>query len=450
MRVVAAIALVFVLSLPLPGEASHDLQALIDDAPSGATISVPPGAHGPVTITRPITLVGEPGAVIDGGGEGTVVRVTADDVTIRGLEITGSGDSLERENAGVFIEGAGGRVIGNTFTDVLFGVYVRHGVGTEIRGNEIGAKDLGPGRRGDPIKLWGSPGSQVVDNSVTSGRDVVLWYSEESMVRNNTITDGRYGLHFMYSHDVVVEHNTLTDNSVGAFLMYSYRLTFNDNVVTGNHGPSGYGLGLKDVDGVEAHGNRFVGNRIGVYLDNSPTARGVEHHFTGNLFAHNDQGVTLLPAVAGNVFTDNAFVENREQVGVAGSGTPSANAWSVDGTGNHWSDFVGYDADGDGIGDLSHQVNDLFSSLTDGTADLMIFSGSPAARVVDAAARAFPSLRPEPKAVDPAPLISLPDWAFASDPEPASSTATAATAVALMATSAALFTLARRRKEMAA
>ncbi|UCG40722.1 MAG: nitrous oxide reductase family maturation protein NosD, partial [Acidimicrobiia bacterium] len=435
----AALALLIAVTAALPswGAASHDLQEAIDLAPAGSTVPVPAGIHGPVSITKPLRLVGEPGAILDGGGNGTVIAVRADDVTVQGLTIRNSGDSLEREHSGVFVTGARPTIADNTFEDVLFGVYIRHGVGSVVSGNLIGAKDLGPGRRGDPIKLWGSPGSQVIDNTVAYGRDVVLWYSEESTVRRNTITGGRYGLHFMYSHDATVEHNTLADNSVGAFLMYSYRLTFNDNIVTGNHGPSGYGLGLKDVDGVEAHRNRFVGNRIGVYLDNSPTALGVEQHFTGNLFAHNDQGVTLQPAISGNVFTNNAFVENREQVGVNGSGTPSENAWALDGVGNHWSDFVGYDADGDGIGDMAHQVNDLFSSLTDGSANLMIFSGSPAARVIDAAARAFPSLRPEPKAVDPSPLVALPDWTTAERDDSASG-ATAVAALVLLGTAAAL------------
>ncbi len=422
------------------------LQEAIDAAPAGATIVVPPGVHDAIEITRPLTLEGTTDSIIDGGGAGTVVRILADDVTIRGLTIRASGDSLERENSGIFIDGAGATIVDSVLDDVLFGIYVRHGVGTVISANTIGAKPLDAGRRGDPIKLWGSPGSLVSDNVITAGRDVVLWYSEEGTVEGNRISGGRYGLHFMYSHDMVVQGNELTDNSVGAFLMYSSRLAFNDNVIIGNHGPSGYGLGLKDVDGVEATGNRFVGNRIGVYLDNSPTAAGVEQHFSQNLFAHNDVGVLLLPAVAGNVFFSNAFIENREQVGVAGSGTPHDNAWSQDGVGNHWSDFAGFDADGDGIGDLPHEINDLFSSLTDGNDDLLLFSGSAAARAVDAAARAFPTLRPEPKAIDPSPLIGLP--AFVERGRSAAPIPTVVVGLALLGAAMALASVARSTKEL--
>ncbi len=413
-RLLVVVLVVAGVATTSPAHAVDDLQGLIDGAEAGSELLVPAGTYSPIVIDKPITLQGIGNPVIDGHGEGTVVTINADDVTITGFTIRSSGRSLDHEDSGVFAQGARITVTHNVFEDVLFGIYLRLGEDSVITHNVIGAKDLESGRRGDPVKLWESPRTLFADNSVQSGRDVVLWYSEGIVIRDNVIQDGRYGLHFMYSHDAMVSGNTLRDNSVGAFLMYSYNLTFNDNLVVGNHGPSGYGMGLKDMDGVEASGNEFIGNRIGIYLDNSPTKVDLIQHFTDNLIAHNDVGVMLLPAVQGNVFSGNAFVENREQVGVAGSGTPRNNDWAANGIGNHWSDFAGYDADGDGLGDIPHRVDDLFSALTDTKSELMIFSGSPAARLIDAAARAFPTLRPEPKAIDPSPLVDLPSFAAPS------------------------------------
>ena len=48
--------------------------AFIHAAP-GDTITVPAGTYDPIVITKPITLVGVGGPVIDGRGEGTVVAV---------------------------------------------------------------------------------------------------------------------------------------------------------------------------------------------------------------------------------------------------------------------------------------------------------------------------------------------------------------------------------------
>lgn len=405
------IAVLFGLTGPDSAQAAGDLQSMIDAAAPGSVLDVPAGTYGPITIDKPLSLRGVGNPIIDGGSEGTVVRIESDDVTITGFTIRHSGESLDRENSGIFGKGKRITFTHNVLEDVLFGIYLRECDGSVITHNVIGAKDLESGRRGDPVKLWECPGSLLADNAIERGRDVVLWYSEDMVVRDNVVRNGRYGLHFMYSHDALVTGNTLTDNSAGVFLMYSYNLTFNDNLVVGNHGPSGYGLGLKDMDGVEAAGNQFVGNRIGIYIDNSPTKVDLIQHFSDNLLAHNDVGIMLLPSVKGNVFSGNAFVENREQVGVAGSGTPRDNDWAANGIGNHWSDFAGYDADGDGIGDVPHRVDDLFSALTDVKSELMLFSGSPAARLVDTAARAFPTLRPEPKAVDPSPIIALPAFA---------------------------------------
>ncbi len=393
-----------------PGSAQDgDLQALIQAAPVGARIVLPAGTYaGPIVIDRPLTVESEEGAMIVGTGEGSVVTIAADDVTLRGLTVRGSGISNDTEDAGVSATGRNLVIEDNTLTDVLFGIYLRQSPGSIVRGNEVGAKDLEPGRRGDGIRLWESAGSTVERNAVDGGRDLVMWYSNGLVVRDNTVTNGRYGLHFMYSDDVVVEGNRLSGNSVGAFLMYSRRFTFVDNHVSGNNGPSGYGLGLKDIDGAEVHDNTFVENRIGVYLDNSPTSPDVRQHFTGNVFAYNDVGVTLLPSVRRNVFSENAFVDNREQVARQGDGVLRDNIWTIDGRGNYWSDYAGYDADQNGIGDIHYRIEDLFAQVTDERPDLRLLSETPAAKVVDAAAKAFPTMRPDPKVIDDAPLVQPP------------------------------------------
>ncbi len=386
-----------------------DVQALIDATPTGGTLVLQPGTYsGGVVVDRPLTIEGSPGAIIDAGGEGTVLTVTADDVTVRGLVLRRSGISLDREDAGIRVEGSRAVIEGNTLEDVLFGILLVASTDSVVSGNTVGAKNLDPGRRGDGIRLWESDRSVVRDNVVEHGRDLLFWFSTDIEITGNRVRDGRYGLHFMYADSVLVEGNRLEGNSVGAYLMYSSDLVFRDNVVSESNGPSGYGLGLKDVDGVEATGNRIVANRVGVYLDGSPFTPGVVHHFTGNLLAYNDTALLFLPNVDGNVFSDNAFVDNREHVAISGSGRLSGNTWSVEGVGNHWSDYAGYDADGDGVGDVAYRIDDLFGDASGRHPELLLLDGTPAARVVDAAAEAFPAMRPEPRVTDDAPLVRAP------------------------------------------
>lgn len=389
--------------------AAEDLQALIDAAEPGSVLVIPAGDYdGPITIDKPLELRGEGRPRVDGHGQGSVINVAADDVTLTGLVVANTGSSLEAENAGISVFGERVTVVGNQLENVLFGIYLRGADDSYIADNVVGAMERDVAKRGDGIRLWESSGTLIERNTVDGGRDTVLWFSDDLILRDNSFTNGRYGIHFMYSDRAIVERNFLSGNSVGGFLMYSHDLTLRDNLVTNSQGPSGYGIGLKDIDGVEATGNRFIGNRIGVYFDNSPSTPGLQHQFSNNLFAFNETGAAFLPSVEGNVFTNNAFVDNGEQVGVQGSGDFEGNIWTIEGVGNHWSDFAGYDANRDGVGDIPYRLVDLFSTLTDKNADLHFFDQTPAAQAIDLAAEMFPAFRPRPKVEDTSPLMEMP------------------------------------------
>jgi nitrous oxidase accessory protein len=393
-------------------EAPNDLQAIIDDAAPGSIIDLGPGAYaGDVTIDKPLTITGRDWPVIDGGGNGTIIEVTAPDVTIENLIIRASGASLDREDSGISVLAPRVTIRNNRFEDVLFGMFLRTAPDSVILNNIVGAKDVFIANRGDGIRLWESAGSIVEGNIIQGGRDTVFWFTDNIVVRNNSISEGRYGLHFMYSDGAVIEGNILSSNSVGAFMMYSRDVTIRNNVMADNSGPSGYGLGLKDMDDFSLSGNRFVSNRVGLYLDNSPSSAGSEGWIENNLFAYNQIGASFLPAVKNNNFSGNTFIDNVEQVGITASGNFSGNAWSVDGRGNYWSDFAGYDADGDGIGDVSYRVDDLYNTLTDKYPDLAFFDETPASKAIDLAAQMFPVLRPEPIIEDEHPLVKRPELA---------------------------------------
>ncbi len=82
-----------------------DLQKAINDAPAGATVRVPAGAW-PVqlVIDKAVTLVGEPGAVLDGGGRGPVVRIAAPRANVRLEKLTLRNGNAEAGGAVAFQE----------------------------------------------------------------------------------------------------------------------------------------------------------------------------------------------------------------------------------------------------------------------------------------------------------------------------------------------------------
>ena len=382
---------------------TRSLASVLEGVADGDRVRVVGGVHhGPFLVKRTIELLGEGWPVLDGGGRGTVVSLLARGTRLEGFVVRGSGTSLDEESSGVVVEAPGVVVRGNRLEEVLFGIYLRKAEGAVIEGNVIRGMDLDLPRRGDAIRVWYSDGVQIRANHVSDARDVVLWYSSDLAVVDNTVSGGRYGLHFMYCDDASIRGNRLVDNSVGAFLMYSRRLRLLDNLVAGNHGPSGYGVGLKDMDDAVVRDNLFLANRVGAYLDNSPRDAASTSVLAGNVFGANQIGVLLMPNVRRASIEGNDFLENEEQVAFGGEGTdPEANLWR----GNHWSDYAGYDADGDGIGEIPYRAEKLFESVSDRTPALRVFVGSPATTALDFAAEAFPVVKPRPKLVDRMPHL---------------------------------------------
>jgi nitrous oxidase accessory protein len=216
--------------------------------------------------------------------------------------------------------------------------------------------------------------------------------------------------------------------------MYSKRIRLEENAFSFSTGPSADGLLLKDADDVFIERNRFVANSIGLFVDGAPQSRGGQLDVTRNLFARNDFGVVLQPSTAGARFWENAFVGNRAQVQIQGTGTAERNSWSVGGRGNYWSDAIIYDREGRGVSALPYRLESTYESLAARRPVLAFFTGTPAAEAIDLAARLFPVFTPRAQLTDPHPLSRAPldEWT-ASGAAPASPALPTAGALLLLA-----------------
>ena len=104
------------------------LQGRIDATARGGTLVVPPGIYaGPILIRGPLSVIAEPGAVIDGGGTGSVVTIAGDDVVFRGFTVRNSGREVTQEAAGITVTGNRHRIEANHVHDVYFGVHIGAG-----------------------------------------------------------------------------------------------------------------------------------------------------------------------------------------------------------------------------------------------------------------------------------------------------------------------------------
>jgi len=385
------------------------LQAMLDDAAPGDVVYVPAGTwQAPLHIDKPLTLEGQAWPVIQGDGSGDVIRITAPGVTVRGFVVRGSGISLDREDAAIRSSGANTVIENNRIEDALFGIYLEQAADSVVRGNTIDGMDLPISRRGDGLKIFYSPRTLVENNVMRDTRDALLWYSPYSIVRGNDFATGRYGLHMMQSDHHLIEENIFRNNSVGVYVMYGTGFELRRNLLADNRGPSGYGVGLKEASDVLLEGNRIVNNRAGVYSDSSPLQPETTVTYRNNLFAYNEIGLEMLPNTQRNRFQANIFLDNGEQVNVYGGGDLTHNAWAVDGRGNYWSDYAGFDANADAIGDIPYASKSLFDTLAGSHPELRLFHLSPASDALDLAAKAFPIFAPQPRMSDPAPLMQPP------------------------------------------
>ena len=376
---------------------TDDLQEVINRAAAGDTIRVLGGVHrGNFVVPKTLTLIGEHNPVLDGQRQHSVITLQAPRTVIRGFVIRNSGIILNNQDSAVRVRAPDCLVENNRIEDALFGVHLDYAHRTVVRRNFIRSHDLPVARRGDQIRIWYSHHARIEDNLVVGGRDMVFWYSEGILVRGNHVRHSRYGIHFMYCSDSRVEGNLLEHNSVGVYLMYSKGVHVVGNRILNNRGVSGMGLGIKDMDGMRIENNLIANNRLGMFIDSG------EGEYRNNWFVRNDTGVQLVLAVKRNVFEGNRFIENYEQVSLERADSVVGVSWR----GNYWSDYSGYDADGDGYGDVPYQAVRVFDQITAQNAALQVLRYSPAAQALDFGARLFPLFTPRPLVSDSAPRMT--------------------------------------------
>ena len=122
----ASVLQIIAMALCVASLRAATLQERIDAAARNEILYVEAGVHsGSIVLSKPLTLLGENGAEIHGNGNGNVITVSADDVTIHGLRITGSGLQLSDDNAAVFVTGNRVKIENCVIGDSLHCVYLK-------------------------------------------------------------------------------------------------------------------------------------------------------------------------------------------------------------------------------------------------------------------------------------------------------------------------------------
>ncbi|OIQ76247.1 periplasmic copper-binding protein (NosD) [mine drainage metagenome] len=318
-------------------------------------------------------------------------------------------------NAGVFVErGArGARVEHDRIVDALFGVYLDGAADVRVLDNVVrGIAALRVADRGDGIHLWNDRHCVIRGNDVGGSRDGIYFYiSPDNVIAGNRIHDVRYGMHDMYSNHVALLHNVAYRDTAGYALMSSDHNEIRDNVAADDFS---YGFLLNYVTYSD-----FVGNRIERIVDTVDDASGIGsgqagkgvfvynsefNTFAGNRIADSTIGVHVTAGSEHNAVFGNAFVDNRTQVRYAEN---VAEEWSRAGRGNYWSNYLGWDMNGDGIGDVPYRPNSGVDVLLWKYPSARLLMSSPATLLLRYVQRAFPVFTP-PGITDSHPLMRAP------------------------------------------
>jgi nitrous oxidase accessory protein len=410
MRRICCIAILGAL-LCIPAKASEhtvrqgqSIAEAIERATAGDTVLVERG-HYPehIVIAKPLRLKGLNRPTLDGGNSRDVIRIQAPDVTIEGFIIRNSGTDLTAQNAGIYIEPKSDRAVirDNVINYTLFGLWIEKVQDILVVGNTItGMRDLASAQRGNGIQLYNSHGAQILDNEISFTRDgIYVDVSDHALFRGNRLHHLRYGTHYMNSNHNIWENNVAYKNRGGLALMEVRHQIVRNNQAWGN---SDHGIMLRTIQDSVVENNVVAGNARGFFIYDAEY-----NTLRGNLVVGNRVGVHLWAGSIHNDVDGNDLVQNREQIRYVAS---RDERWGVK-QGNYWSNYLGWDRNGDGIGDVPYEASDLVDHLTWKYPAVKLLLNSPAVQTLRLVARQFPLLR-STSIIDPHPRMRPfnPQW----------------------------------------
>ncbi|MFZ5604114.1 MAG: nitrous oxide reductase family maturation protein NosD [Pseudomonadota bacterium] len=380
------------------------IQPIINQATAGDVIELQRGFYREnLRIEKPLTLRGLNRPTLSGGLQGDTVRITAQQVTIEGLIVRDSGDSLREQNAGIYLQpGAHHVTVRNCdLTYNLFGIWIENADDVVIDNNIItGKRDYRSSQRGNGIQLYNSQRARITTNNISFVRDgIYIDVSHHAVFSGNRLHHSRYGSHYMNSYYNLWEGNDSWMNRGGLALM-----EVRDQVVRNNRAwaNSDHGIMLRTIQNARVENNIVAGNARGFFIYDAEY-----NTLQDNLVVDNVVGVHLWAGSKNNRVEGNDFISNREPVRYVGA---KDEAWGTE-RGNHWSNYLGWDRNGDNRGDIQYEANDIVDRLTWKHPMMKLLLASPAVQSLRLVGQQFPVLR-APSVIDPNPQMrpSHPNW----------------------------------------
>ena len=358
-------------------------------AKKGDTIIVQKGTYpeNNILLDKPLTLIGKDRPIINGQFKGSILKIQADSITIKGFRLANVPFKATEEQAAILLDKSKKFLIEDNIMDqVCFGVLLRKGRDGIIKNNKISSNATQQYNSGNAIHLWSCKNIKIIGNEAANCRDgIYIQFSSKSYIEGNYCYKNlRYGLHFMFSDDNEYYRNKFSENGAGAAVMFSKRVKMVGNTFQDNWGPSSYGLLLKELYDSELVGNTFYRNTIGINGENCTRMK-----YNENTFTENGWGIRIRGGCYQNDFWDNNFFNNTFDV--AYDNNVNDNKFRS----NYWSDYTGYDLNKDGVGDVPYRPVKLFSYISNRTPESIVLLRSLFIDIMNFSEKVAPVFTPE-------------------------------------------------------
>ena len=325
------------------------IQWAVDSASIGDTIIVRDGTYYEnVVVNKKLTIKSENGSaccIVDGSGS-TVFTLGADGIRIEGFSITGGG-------YGIYIRSNNNNIISNnTISSNNYGIYLMDSNNNSISNNLISSNnDYG-------IYLYESNKNSIFNNIISNnGRGIDLEGNNNS-ISNNIISNNGCGIMFGGNNNSI-SNNIISNNNGDGINFYGNNNSISNNLISSN---AYEGIVLWGNNNSISN-NNISNNRGGIYLDDSNNNSISNNNISSNYW----YGIRLDNSNDNIIYLNN-FINNTYNT----YSYDSINIWNstelikytyrgsefTNYMGNYWDDYKGSDANGDGIGETPHIIDE--------------------------------------------------------------------------------------------
>ena len=373
------------------------IQAAIDAASPGDEIHVDSGTYYEnVVVNKQLILCGiDTGAgmpLVDAGGSGSAITLSADGITLNGFTATNAGKD---QYAGIKVISSNNTLSGNTASKNYYdGIWLESSSNNNTLSGNTFSNNSNFGiflsysnnyYNGIWLKSSGYNNTFIGNTASNNYYGIFMRYSSNNMFIGNSVSNNKgTGIYLSFSsNNNTLSNNTASNNSDYGISLYS---SCNNNTLSGNTASNntnprydwrGEGIALYSSSNNMLSGNTASNNSAsGIWMSSSSnnmlsnnTAsnnfQGIWLYYSsnntlsGNTASNNSYYGILLStshlssSSSDNILYSNNFVDNTKYNAIEYNGN---NQWDRNNSGNYYSDYTGIDSNGDGIGDTPYPI----------------------------------------------------------------------------------------------